>query len=142
MTGPKSVVLLGGCFWGTELAASRLPGVLSTRAGYAGGDSAAPPSYYSLDHSGHAEAVRVEYDPAALSFGALLAAFSEKSGSDPSPPACPRYRRAVLCADEAQAAEARAFAAETGARFDVAVGFVFHDAEERHQGYYAKTLGV
>jgi peptide-methionine (S)-S-oxide reductase len=65
-------ILAGGCFWGLQHALRRYPGVLSTRAGYAGGDM---PNPTYRDHGAHAEAVELVYDPEAVSFRALLDTF-------------------------------------------------------------------
>ncbi|HHU12461.1 MAG TPA: peptide-methionine (R)-S-oxide reductase MsrB [Clostridiaceae bacterium] len=74
----KTIVLAGGCFWGTEAYLARVAGVASTEAVYANGDE----SYESVSYkevctgqTGFAEAVRVEYDPARLSLNTLLEAF-------------------------------------------------------------------
>jgi peptide methionine sulfoxide reductase MsrA len=134
----SSLVLLGGCFWGLDRALARLPS-MSTRAGYAGGASAAAPTYYDLDRSGHSEAVPARFDPSAVTLEQVLEAFAAKSASDPSPPGSPRYRRAVLCVDEAQAAAARRLRDASAAAF--AVEWRFHDAEPYHQRYYDRVLG-
>ncbi len=67
-----------GCFWGVEATFRQLPGVISTRVGYTGGDFAQP-TYKDVcsDRTGHAEAVEVEYDPAKLSYEKLLDVFWE-----------------------------------------------------------------
>ena len=65
-----------GCFWGVELAFARLPGVVHTDVGYAGG-SVQEPTYriVSSGRSGHAEVVRVGYDPSQITFQQLLDVF-------------------------------------------------------------------
>ena len=65
-----------GCFWGVEQRFAALPGVTSTEVGYTGGTTANP-SYEQLSShtTGHAEAVRLEYDPGKISYEQLLAAF-------------------------------------------------------------------
>ena len=71
MTTEKAV-LAGGCFWGMQDMFRRLRGVVSTRAGYTGGDSANP-SYGN--HEGHAEAIEIVFDPTVVSYRAVLEHF-------------------------------------------------------------------
>lgn len=66
--------LAGGCFWGTEAYFQRLPGVLDTEAGYANGKSSQT-SYHELNETGHAETVKITYDPAVISAAELLDRF-------------------------------------------------------------------
>ena len=68
--------LAGGCFWGMEEILRKIPGVLETRVGYTGGTTASPtyPAVHAGD-TGHAEAVEVVFDPARLSYEALLGFF-------------------------------------------------------------------
>jgi peptide-methionine (S)-S-oxide reductase len=65
-----------GCFWGVEYRFSQIAGVLATRVGYAGG-RVRKPSYQQVctDRTGHAEVVEVQFDPARISYAALLEAF-------------------------------------------------------------------
>lgn len=75
-SSPQSVVLAGGCFWCVEAVYRELDGVLSVTSGYAG-DQAATANYEAVcsGRTQHAEVVRIEYDPARLSFGRLLKVF-------------------------------------------------------------------
>lgn len=138
MTPNETVILLNGCFWGTEYALRDLG--VETEAGYAGGTSNEPPTYYSLDHSGHSEAVRVTFDPAVVPIEDILTIAAEKSAGDPSPRGNPRYRRGILCKDESQADRVRRFRDRHAYEFDVEVGALFHGAEPYHQRYYERTL--
>ena len=65
-----------GCFWGVEQRFAALPGVTSTEVGYTGGTTSTPTYEQVCSHTtGHAEAVRLEYDPDTVSYEELLAAF-------------------------------------------------------------------
>jgi peptide-methionine (S)-S-oxide reductase len=65
-----------GCFWGVEQRFAALPGVISTEVGYTGGSTPQPSYEQVCSHTtGHAEAVRLEYDPQRISYEELLAAF-------------------------------------------------------------------
>ena len=68
----ERAVLAGGCFWGMQDLIRKLPGVLSTRVGYSGGDV---PNATYRSHGTHAEAIEITFDPAATSFRALLEFF-------------------------------------------------------------------
>ena len=61
----ETAILAGGCFWGMEELVRKMPGVLSTRVGYTGGD--VPDATYR-NHAGHAEALEIVFDPAQLGF--------------------------------------------------------------------------
>lgn len=72
-TGSDVAVLAGGCFWCTEADFDKLPGVLSTTSGYTGGKTANPTYAEVASHAtGHAEAVRVVFDPKQVSYTELL----------------------------------------------------------------------
>jgi len=143
-----------GCFWGVEASFRRVPGVVDVRAGYAGG-STANPTYEQVctGNTGHAEAVRVTYDPAQVSYEALLEAFWQIH--DPTqmnrqgPDVGTQYRSAIFYHTEAQrlAAEASkaAHAEALGAGREIATVIVpagpFYEAEEYHQRYFEKHPG-
>ena len=99
-------VLAGGCFWGMQDLIRRLPGVISTRCGYSGGDV---PNATYRNHGTHAEALEVIYDPKALSFKRLLEVFFQihdpttlnRQGNDRGL----SYRSAIYYVDEAQKLE-------------------------------------
>jgi peptide-methionine (S)-S-oxide reductase len=71
-TSTERAVLAGGCFWGMQELFRRLPGVVSTRVGYSGGDV---PNATYRNHGTHAEAIEVVYDPAKTTFRDLLEFF-------------------------------------------------------------------
>ncbi|MGD0522063.1 MAG: peptide-methionine (S)-S-oxide reductase MsrA [Terracidiphilus sp.] len=74
--GQETAVFAGGCFWGTQSVFERVKGVLATTVGYAGG-SAATATYQQVntEKTGHAESVRVVYDPSKITYGQLLRIF-------------------------------------------------------------------
>ena len=143
-----------GCFWGVELAFSQLKGVVSTRVGYSGGDEASypAPTYRQVchGHTRHAEVVRVEYDPAVISYDELLRTFW--SCHDPTqlnrqgPDLGPQYRSAILYHDDGQREAALASLEREQERLGPGRRIVtelvqagpFHTAEEYHQGYLKK----
>jgi peptide-methionine (S)-S-oxide reductase len=140
-----------GCFWGVEEAFRHIPGVVDVEVGYTGG-ATENPSYKDVcsRRTGHAEAVRVEYDPGRVSYEELLGTFWEIH--DPTqrnrqgPDVGSQYRSAVFAHDEAQAAAARAAIArlDEEGRFprpiatEVTPAGPFWRAEEYHQRYLEK----
>jgi len=148
----ETATFAAGCFWGVQHAFAQLPGVVGTTVGYTGGDPRYPhPSYQQVctGVTGHAEAVRVEYDPAHTTFAALLDAFWECH--DPTtrdrqgPDLGTQYRSAIFYHDDEQrvAAEAArdAVQAQLGAQIvtEIVPAGEFYRAEEYHQDYHAKS---
>lgn len=146
-----------GCFWGAEKGFWRLPGVWVTAVGYQGGYTPNPTYREACTgQTGHAEAVRVVFDPAVVSFEMLLRHFWEahdptqgmRQGNDLGT----QYRSAVFCHSDAQRATAEATRDAYQARLRAA-GFgpitteivgppapTFFFAEEYHQGYLEKNV--
>jgi peptide-methionine (S)-S-oxide reductase len=118
-TGPAdgptlaTATLAGGCFWCLEAVYAELAGVRSVESGYTGGHVEAP-SYQQVctGTTGHAEAVRLRYDPAVLDFRDLLQVFfsihdpttRDRQGNDVGP----QYRSAIFYHDDEQRAQAEA----------------------------------
>ena len=143
-----------GCFWGVERKFWRLPGVVSTAAGYAAGYTPNP-TYKEVcsGRTGHNEVVRVVYDPAKVSYESLLKAFWEnhdptqgmRQGNDVGT----QYRSGIYCYDEAQraAAESSRVAYEQALRkagrnaitTEVREAPEFYFAEDYHQQYLEKN---
>ncbi len=111
----QQVVFSGGCFWGVQAVFKHTKGVLSSTSGYAGG-TVKNPSYeqVSTGRTGHAESVRVVYDPSQVSFGQLLKVFFAVA-HDPTtlnrqgPDEGTQYRSAIFFADENQKKLATAY---------------------------------
>ncbi len=154
--GHDWVVFGLGCFWGAERCFWQVPGVLVTAVGYAGGFTPNP-TYEEVcsGRTGHAEVVRVVFDPRLVGFGSLLRVFFEahdptqgmRQGNDIGT----QYRSVIHCRDEAQ----RQLALQTGQRYgealaaagfgpvttEIALAPEFYFAEDYHQQYLAKNPG-
>jgi peptide-methionine (S)-S-oxide reductase len=140
-----------GCFWGVEATFRQLPGVISTRVGYIGGQTSNP-TYKDVctDRTGHAEAVEIEYDPAKLSYDKLLEVFWENH--DPTqlnrqgPDWGTQYRSAIFFHTPEQEAAAKASKEklEKSRRFSkpivtqIVPAGTFFEAEDYHQQYLEK----
>lgn len=140
-----------GCFWGVEATFRQLPGVLSTRVGYIGGQTENP-TYKEVctDTTGHAEAVEIEYDPQQLSYDKLLNVFWENH--DPTqlnrqgPDFGKQYRTAIFFHSPEQEAAAKASkeALQNSHRFSkpivtqIVPAVEFYPAEDYHQQYLEK----
>jgi len=149
--GKQTVVLAGGCFWGIEAVFEHVKGVSEAVSGYAGG-SAADASYelVSDGNTGHAESVRVTFDPAQVSLGELLQVFFSVA-HDPTqvnrqgPDTGTQYRSAIFVSGAAQKRvvdahiaqldEANAFPRRIAT--EVAPLAAFYPAEAYHQDYAA-----
>ena len=140
----QRAVLAGGCFWGIQELIRRLPGVVSTRVGYSGGD--VPNATYRR-HGSHAEAIEIIFDPARTDFRTLLEFFFQihdpttvnRQGNDRGA----SYRSAIFYADEGQKAVAEDTIADVQASglwpgivvTELAPVGEFWEAEPEHQDY-------
>jgi peptide-methionine (S)-S-oxide reductase len=117
----ETAVLAGGCFWGMESVFEHVKGVTAVVSGYAGG-SAKDADYnaVSSENTGHAEAVKITYDPAQVSYAQLLQIYFTVA-HDPtqvnrqSPDVGPSYRSAIFPQSPEQARFAKAFIARLAA---------------------------
>jgi peptide-methionine (S)-S-oxide reductase len=145
-----SAVFAGGCFWCTESDFDKVPGVVSTTSGYAGGKSANPTyEQVSGGGSGHIEVVKVVYDPAKVSYQRLVAHFFRTIDPlDGGGQFCDRgsqYRSAIFVANPAERTVAEATKARAAAllKRPVATQILpaarFYAAEGYHQDYYKKN---
>lgn len=142
----ETAVFAGGCFWCVESDFESLAGVRDVISGYTGGSSANPT--YG-DHEGHFEAVQISFDPAKVSYDALLAAFLRSVDvTDAGGQFCDRgasYRTAIFAAGPAQEASAKAAVAAAEVQLGVKVvtpvlpAATFYKAEDYHQDYYKGT---
>lgn len=149
--GVQTAVFAGGCFWGVEAVFRHVKGVSQAVSGYAGGTVKAP-SYeqVSSGSTGHAESVRVAYDPAEVSYGQLLKVFFTVA-HDPTqlnrqgPDSGTQYRSAIFFTSDDQRKVAEAYVAQLQAAHTFPKAIVtqlaplaaFNEAEAYHQNYLA-----
>jgi peptide-methionine (S)-S-oxide reductase len=147
--GKVTAIFAGGCFWGTQSVFERVKGVVATTAGYAGG-SAATATYdqVTTETTGHAESVKVVYDPSKITYGKLLQIFFSvvhdptqlnRQGLDVGT----SYRSAIFYTSEEQRKISTAYIAQLDAArvfpkpivTQVVPSKGFYDAESYHQDY-------
>jgi peptide-methionine (S)-S-oxide reductase len=147
--GEQTAVLAGGCFWGLQALFEHVKGVTGVTAGYSGG-SAATAHYeaVSTGQTGHAESVRVTYDPSRITYGQLLKVFFAVA-HDPTqlnrqgPDTGTQYRSAIFYVGEEQQRIAQAYIDQLNRaqvfRLPIATQLVplnaFYPAEAHHQDY-------
>jgi peptide-methionine (S)-S-oxide reductase len=143
-----TAVLAGGCFWGMELVFEHVKGVNDVVSGYAGG-SAKDANYdaVSSEQTGHAEAVRITFDPRQVSYAQLLqiyftVAHNPTEVNRQGPDVGTSYRSAIFPQSPAQAAQARAFIARLNAAHAFKAPIAtrvesggFYPAEAYHQDF-------
>lgn len=153
-SGSREVaVFAGGCFWGVQGVFSHVDGVTSAVSGYAGG--AAATAHYdmtSAGDTGHAESVRVSFDPAKISYGKLLQIYFSVA-HDPTeldrqgPDEGTQYRSTIFPTSEEQARVAKAYVAQLNAAHAFSAPVVttiepdkaFYPAEAYHQDFLARN---
>ncbi len=148
-----TAVLAGGCFWGVEGVFSNVKGVISVESGYHGGSAAT--AKYERTHdgkSGHAEAVRIVYDPSQVSYGTLLRVLFSVV-ADPTlinrqgPDTGSQYRAAIVPMDAVQRQVATSYLAQIGKGKYFARPIVvpveryktFYRAEANHQDFMRRN---
>ncbi len=150
----ETAIIAGGCFWGVEEILRKIPGVLETSVGYTGG-TVKNPSYELVctGRSGHAEAIRIVFDPVQLSYETLLGFFFRMH--DPTTPnrqhndVGTQYRSAIFYTDDTQKAAATKVKAQfdQSGRFkrpivtEITAASEFYPAEDYHQKYLIKNPG-
>ena len=152
-SGLKTAIFAGGCFWGVEGVFSHVKGVKSAVSGYHGGNAAS--AKYDLINSGttgHAESVKITYDPAVVRYDQLLRIFFSVV-ADPTlknrqgPDVGSQYRSAIVPLSKEQAAVARAYIAQLdkAGRWKKPIVTAiepykaFYPAEDYHQDYMVKN---
>jgi peptide-methionine (S)-S-oxide reductase len=149
--GRETAALAGGCFWGVQAVYLHTKGIISATSGYAGG-MLANPSYEDVSSgtTGHAESVKIVYDPSQITYGQLLQIFFSVA-HDPTqfnrqgPDEGTQYRSIIFYANEEQKRIAAAYIAQLdGAKIlpgkivtQVVPLKAFYTAEEYHQNYLA-----
>ncbi len=144
----ETAILAGGCFWGMEELVRRMPGVLSTRVGYTGGDVR---NATYRNHGTHAEALEVVFDPRRISYRQILEFFfqvhdpttANRQGNDLGP----SYRSAIFYLDDAQKRMAEQTVADVDASglwpgkavTEIAAASDFWEAEPEHQDYLERN---
>jgi len=147
--GEQIAVLAGGCFWGVEAVFEHVKGVSDVKSGYSGGSTAtAQYEKVGTGETGHAESVKITYDPAKISYGQLLKVFFSVA-HDPTelnrqgPDTGTQYRSAIFYANDEQKRIAQAYIdqlnqAKVFARpivTEVSELKSFNEAEAYHQNY-------
>jgi len=148
-SGNATAVLAGGCFWGVQWVFEHVPGVTNVTSGYSGG-AAATATYEQVSEgdTGHAETVRIAYDPSKVSYGQLLRVYFSVA-TDPTelnrqgPDTGSQYRSVIFYANSAQEKIAKDYVAQLGASHAFAAPIVtqvvpfkaFYPAEDYHQDY-------
>ena len=150
--GLQTAVFAGGCFWGMEAVFEQVKGVRSVTTGYAGG-TAETANYpdVTTETTGHAESVKIVYDPQQVSYGTLLRVFFSVA-HDPTqlnrqgPDSGPSYRSAIFPQNAAQRAVAAAYIRQLGTTKAYGAPIVtrletgqFFAAEEYHQDFFRRN---
>lgn len=146
----ERAILAGGCFWGMQELIRRMPGVISTRVGYSGGDT---PNATYRNHGNHAEAIEINFDPDRISYRELLEFFFQihdpttknRQGGDLGA----SYRSAIFYTTEEQRDEARRTIDDVNASgiwpgtvvTEVEPAGEFWEAEPEHQDYLERFPG-
>jgi peptide-methionine (S)-S-oxide reductase len=151
MARAKLADFAAGCFWGSEATFRKVPGVLATEVGFEGGTTTNPTySDVCTDKTGHAETVRVTYDPTQVTYQQLLNIFFENhdptTGDHQGPDYGTQYHSVIFYHDENQKELAEAEKARRDASGEYVGPIVtrilpaknFYRAEEYHQDYFEK----
>ncbi len=153
-TNREEIILAGGCFWGVEELMRKIPGVIETRVGYSGGKTSNP-TYEDVKkgNTGHAESVKIVFDPSQISLEKILDHFfslhdpttKNRQGNDIGS----QYRSAIFYSNDHQKLVALEKIKEwnkskkwkSSIETEVTKASPFYDAEEYHQDYLQKNPG-
>ncbi len=145
----QTAIFAGGCFWGVEHLLKQVPGVLSVESGYIGGDVPNPTyEQVSTGKTGHAEAVRILFDPEKVSYETPAKMFFEihdpEQANGQGPDLGPQYRSEIFYTTPQQEEIARKLIEQLKAKgyqvvTKVTPASTFWKAEDYHQNYYTKT---
>lgn len=155
----ETAYFAGGCFWGIEQRFENMEGVQNAVSGYQGGDDSKEPTYREVcsGTTGHAESVKVVFDPSVVSYSDLLSWFFQihdpTQGNRQGPDVGTQYRSAIYTSSDSQMEQAKAFidAQQKEGRWSKRTITTelrsldeakFYDAEEYHQDYYSKNGGT
>lgn len=153
--GQQTAVVAGGCFWGIQLVFEHVKGVISATDGYSGGDAkTAQYETVSTGTTGHAESVKIVYDPSKITYGRLLQVFFSVA-HDPTefdrqgPDEGTQYRSVIFYADQDQQRIALAYIAQLEEQqafkrkivTQVVPLQAFYQAEDYHQDYATHNPG-
>jgi peptide-methionine (S)-S-oxide reductase len=143
-------ILGGGCFWCTEAVFEKIEGVANVVSGYAGGASTNP-TYKEIctGKSGHAEVIKIKFNPAVITFAKILDIFGKchdpttlnRQGADVGT----QYRSTIMYLTEDQKSQAKLWKKKVGLTLPVPVvteivkAPIFYEAEEYHQNYYQRN---
>ncbi len=148
----QTAYLAAGCFWGVQYKLDELAGVVSTEVGYMGGDTE-DPTYKDVCYleTGHAEVVKVVYDPDTLSFAKLLEYFfgihDPTTLNRQGPDVGTQYRSAIFTQDQSEIQTAKDVIKSTETKIGKKVAtsietkLNYYTAEEYHQKYLIKNPG-
>ena len=148
----ETAVIAGGCFWGIQAVYQHMKGVKNAVSGYAGGDAkTAKYQQVGMGTTGHAEAVKVTFDPKVVSYGQILQVFFSVA-HDPTqlnrqgPDTGPSYRSAIFPQNADQRRVAAAYIAQLGRAHAYAKPIVtkletggFYPAEAYHQDFFSRN---
>lgn len=146
----ETAILGGGCFWCTEAVFEKIDGIIDVVSGYAGGKSENP-TYKEIctGKSGHAEVIKIEFNPARISFEKILDIFGKahdpttlnRQGADVGT----QYRSTVMFLNDKQKVAAEKWKIELSKKLpskvvtEIVKAPTFYKAEEYHQDYYTRN---